>query len=178
MRASIIAFSLLSTLVSGLAVPEVIARQAETLQPSLAVNVDQSSPDKASGPVTTGRVSRTNGQKDVQMLLSFELEARPGKTCAFAFSGPTKLEGSKRMKISGVDGTIAKDNTFDSRPTKGDSLCVMTVAEQGPATQDGAKCTFPCPDSKTVMGVMVEAADDNVEITWNIGNGGLTIQPN
>ena len=182
MKASIIALSLLSALASGLAVPEVAPRQAQIYHPTLAINIKQEFPNTPFCATTTGVVSRSNGPKDIQTLLSFSLPALPGKTCTLTFSDPASLSGSQRMQIFDVGGPIAEaDTTFLTRPYRNNYRCAMAVkpAGQGAATvQDDVSCTFKCPDSATTLIFETVPAGDNVEITWDIATAGLVIQAN
>ena len=179
MKASIVAFSLLSALVSGLATPEVAPRAAQIYRPTLAVNIKQEAPNTAFGQTATGIVFRSNGPKDIQTLLSFSLPALPGKTCTIAFSDPTRLSGTQRMQIFDVGGPVTVVNTFLTRPFRNNYRCVLAVkpAGQGLATvQDDVSCTFKCPESATVLGFETVPAGDNVEITWDVATAGLVIQ--
>ena len=181
MKASIAAFSLLSALVSGLAVPEVAPRQAQIYRPTLAINIKQEAPNTPFRATTTGIVSRSNGPKDIQTLLSFSLPALPGKTCTLVFSNPARLSGTQRMQIFDVGGPITEANTFLTRPFRNNYRCAMAVkpAGQGNAVvQDNVSCTFKCPDIATVLGFETVPAGDSVEITWDTTTSGLVIQAN
>ena len=179
MKASIVAFSLLTALVSGLATPEVVPREVQTYRPTLAVNIKQESPNTPFGQTATGVVSRSNGPNDIQTLLSFSLPALPGKTCTIVFSDPTRLSGTQRMQIFDVGGPVTVANTFLTRPFRNNYRCVFAVkpAGQGLATvQDDVSCTFKCPESATVLGFETGPVGDNVEITWDVATAGLVIQ--
>ena len=176
MKASIVAFSLLSTLVSGLALPEVVPRGAETFPPSLAVNVKQDSPNAAIGSASTGEVS-----KNVQTLVSFSVPARPNTMCTFAFSNPVGLTETQRMKIYKVDADKITDKvTFGTKPEPQGSYCTVAVPPSGPATLEGGDlCKINCPDEAAVWGFELVPASDNDKITWELntsGTSGLTIQ--
>ena len=179
MKVSIVALSLLSVLVSGLATPEVAPRQVQIYRPTLAVNIKQEAPNTAFGPTTTGIVSRSNGPKDIQTLLSFSLPALPGKTCTLVFSDPIRLSGTQRMQIFDVGGPVTGTNTFLTRPFRNNYRCAMAVKPAGQgiaAVQDNVSCKFDCPRNATVLGFETVPAGDNVEITWNIVTAGLVIQ--
>jgi hypothetical protein len=179
MKASIAAFSLLTTLVSGLAMPEVVPRETKTYRPTLAVNLKQDAPGTAFGATTTGIVYRTNGQNEIQTLLSFSLPALPGKTCTLTFSDPTTVSWSQRMQIFDVGGTITAENTFLSRPYRNNFRCALAVkpAGQGAATElDYVSCKFPCPESAATLGFETVPMSDNDWITWDTTTSGLVIQ--
>jgi hypothetical protein len=179
MKASITAFSLLTTLVSGIAVPEVVPRDAQTYRPTLAVNLKQDFPNTAFGRTTTGIVSRENGQHEISTLLSFSLPALSGKNCALTFSDPATLTGSQRMQVFDVGGTITEGDVYSWRPYRNNYRCAMAVkpAGQGVATVvDNVSCSFPCPDSATTLGFETVPVGDNVVITWDTRTAGLVIQ--
>lgn len=181
MKASIVAFSFLTSLVSGLALPEVAPRGTQVFQPTLAINIKEASPNTAFGKTTTGTVFRDNGPHEVQTLLSYDLPALPGMTCSLTFSNPATLSGSQRMQIFDVGGPITEANTFLTRPYRNNYRCAMTVkaAGQGAASiDDNISCTFPCPSSATTLGFEAVPRWDSVEITWDTTTSGLVIEAN
>ena len=172
MKASIVALSLLSAVVSGLVVP----RDVQNFPPSLAVNVKQDSPNSASGSAATGEVS-----KNVQTLVSFALPALPQQICTYAFSNPVGLTETQRMKIYKVDADKITDKvTFGTKPENQDTGCTMAVPPSGPATLEGGDlCKFTCPESATVLGFELVPAGENDKISWTAntsGTSGFTIK--
>ena len=174
MKVSALTFSLLAALVSGIAVPEVVPRQAQTFRPTLAVVIKQDSPNTPGGPTTTGEVSRTNGQHDVSTLLSYNVS---GKKCSLSFSDPTLLSGSKTVQIFDLGGPVSATNTYLTRPFRNNYRCTMRIkpAGQGPAEIiDNVSCTnFDCPSG--VVGYEVVPQNDNVQVTWDTTTGGLVV---
>jgi hypothetical protein len=178
MKASIIVFSLLAALVSGLAMPEVVPRQAGTYYPTSAMNLKQDFPDTPF-PSQTGIVSRTNGQHDISTLLKFELPALTNKKCTVSFSDPKTLSGSQRMQIFDVGGEMTPQTTYNKRPYRNNYWCGMKVKPvgQGPADiEDDVRCTFDCPKTATTLVLETVPAGESVEITWDIATAGLVIK--
>lgn len=176
MKVSALTFSLLATIVSGIAVPEVAPRQSQTFRPTLAVNIKQDSPNTAFGATTTGVVSRTGGQHDIQTLLSYTLNSSvSGKKCSLSFSGPATVSGSKTVQIFDVGGPITTSNTFLSRPYRNNFRCTMTINPTGPATisTDISCGSFDCPTG--VVGFEVVPENDTVGVTWDTTSAGLII---
>ncbi|RPB01615.1 hypothetical protein L873DRAFT_1803406 [Choiromyces venosus 120613-1] len=99
MKILILAFSFLFTLVSGLTLPGFTTCQAQTIKLTLAVNIEEDSPNSAFGNTSIPQVICVYGLHNVQALISFNLLTLSGKTYSLAFFEPATLTSTGWIQI-------------------------------------------------------------------------------
>ncbi|CUS14186.1 unnamed protein product [Tuber aestivum] len=176
--ALVAAVSALSTVVSGLALPNLVLRAPQIFRPAVGLVVKEDNPNTAFPPTNTVEVSRKNGQHNVKTLLGFSLPPLPGKVCTISFSNGFTPSGSRRMQLFTTIGYPSNGNTWNSKPStnvhKGTFLASVNGA--GPATVvEDFGLTFDCPSSATNLGYEVQPVWDDDFITWDITTGGFVI---
>lgn len=177
MKLTLIAsLSVLSTLVSGLALPELV-RRGSPIYPSVCVSIKEKFPG-TSFPGPTVEVSRQNGSNNVKALLGFEVPACTGScTVSFSDAAPTP-SGSRRMQFFTSGRYPKSGDTWDMKPYtdihKG--TFTTTASGSGPATViEDFGLTFKCPSVSTQYGFEVQPVWDNDFVSWNCNTGGYII---
>jgi len=171
----IAAVSILSTLASGLALPDLTPR-ATVIRPEIAILLKGDFPDK-NFPTIIAEVSRTNGAHTVETLLGFNLPPCTG-SCAISFSDAISATGSRTMQLFRIIGYPGPGDTPNHRPPVNIHLGTFLVPPTitGPATVvEDFGLMFPCPATATKYGLYVAPVWDNVNVTWDITNGGFII---
>jgi len=170
----IAAVSVLSTLASGLALPDLTPR-AITVRPSIAIVIKEDSPTTAFPPASAVEVSRTNGGHTVKTLLGFPVPGCTG-TCTFSFNGSNPPSGSRTLQLYTSGGFPTNGNTWNSHPFTNKHIGTFLVPASGvgPATVlEDFGLTFTCPTTTT--GYEVQPVNDNDSVTWDITTGGFIL---
>ena len=173
----IAAVSVLSTLASGLALPDLTPR-SNVIRPDIAVVIKEEKPDYAFGSTTNAEVSRVNGSKNVKTLLGFTVPACTGKcTVKFSDASPTPT-GSRRMQFFTTGWYPTADNTWNKKPYTDIHKGTFTTTNSGAGAATVVEdfgLTFDCPSTSTKYGFEVQPVWDNDYVTWDITKGGYTI---
>ena len=171
----IAAVSVLSTLASGLALPDLTPRST-VIRPSIAVVIKEDFPT-TSFPTTTPEVSRKNGVHNVKTLLGFSIPACTG-TCTFSFSNGLTATGSRTLQLFTSGRYPASGDTWNSHPFTNNQLGTFLVplggSGQATVVQDFG-LTFPCPTADVKNGYEVQPVNDDDSVTWDIATGGFIL---
>lgn len=173
----IAALSVLSTLVSGLALPD-LARRGSTIYPDICIVIKEEFPDTPFPPNPICEVSRKNGSKNVKTLLGFTIPPCTG-SCTVRFNDalPTPT-GSRRMQFFTSGRYPVDGDTWNKKPFTNNHIgtFVTTDAGPGPATVvEDFGLTFPCPATTTKYGFEVQPVWDNVFVSWDCTKAGYFI---
>jgi len=176
--ALITAASILSTLASGFALPDLSPR-ATVIRPSIAVVVKSKFPDTSFGPNNIAEVSFSQEGGVVETLLGFIVPPCTGR-CTISFSDAIAAAGSRTLELFSTNRYPAPGDTWNTRPFldvhKGTFLVSTTGA--GLATVlDDSGLTFPCPATTTNYGFDVAPVWDDY-VLWDITKGGFIITCN
>ncbi|PUU81105.1 hypothetical protein B9Z19DRAFT_1020301 [Tuber borchii] len=167
--------SILSTLASGLALPDLTPRGA-VIRPDIAIVIKEDFPT-TSFPTTTAEVSRSNGQHNVKTLLAFTVPACTGK-CTVSFSDATTATGSRRMQFFTTGSPPTDGNTWTSKPYTNIHKGTFTTSSSGAGAATVVEdfgLTFDCPSTSTKYGFEVQPVWDNDSVTWDIKKAGFII---
>ena len=170
------AVSVLSTLASGLALPDLTPRST-VIHPAIGIVIKQDSPDTAFPPTNTAEVSRSNQLHEVRTLLGFVVPPCTG-TCTFSFpSAATTSTGSGQLQLFSTIGYPKDGNTYNSKPSTDKQLGAFQTSTTGAATllQGFEGLTFACPSNTSNLGYEVHPVGDNDSVTWDIATGGFII---
>ena len=164
----IAAVSVLSTLVSGLALPN-LAPRSTVIRPSAFV-IKEDFPG-TSFPTTTAEVGRTNGQHNIKTLLAFTISPCSG-SCTVSFAGASTATGSQRMQFFTLGYPPSDGNTWTSKPYT--DIHKGTFQSTGTVVEDFG-LTFSCPSVTTTYGFEVQPVWDNDYVTWDTTTAGFVI---
>ena len=153
---------ILSTIASGLALPD-LSRRGAVIRPSIAILVKDDFPAAPLPPTKIAEVSRTNGAHTVRTFLGFIVPACSGK-CIISFSDAIATSGSRRLQLFTTSGSI-NIGTFQVPPTGAGPAIVV----------NDFGLTFPCPVTATKLGYEVRPVWDSDYVTWDITKGGFII---
>ena len=162
------AVSILSTLASGLALPDLTPR-ATAIRPELAIVVKEDSPDTAFPPTNIVEVSRRGGAHTVETFLCFVLSACTG-VCTISFSNAISASGSRTMQLFSTFRCPVVGDSMSTSPPLNAYLGTFLVP---PSV--GLDPKFPCPATTTNYGFAVVPVGDYDSVTWDITNGGFII---
>ncbi|PUU81113.1 hypothetical protein B9Z19DRAFT_1062911 [Tuber borchii] len=169
----IAAVSVLSTLVSGLALPDLTPRSL-VIHPEIGAVIKEDFP-KTSFPATPANVSRSNGQHNVKTLLGFDVPPCTGK-CTISFTDALTATDSRRLQLFTTIGYPAKENTWESKPSTNNHIGTFLVSISGPAVVvEDFGLTFECPKTTAKYGYEVQPVWDDDHVTWDITTGGFII---
>ena len=168
--------SILSTLVPGLAQPDLTPR-ATVIRPEIAILLKQDFPDR-NFRTTIAEVSFTNGAHEVLTLLGFNLPPCTG-ACTVSFSDALAANGTRMLQLFRMIGYPGPSDTYNHKPPVDVYLGSFLVPPTGtgPATVvEGFEPTLGCPATTTKYGLFVRSrfGDDNY-VTWDITKGGFII---
>ena len=168
------AVSVLSTLASGLALPDLTPRST-VIRPAIGVVIKQDSPT-ISFPPTPAEVSRLNQLHEVRTLLGFVVPPCTG-TCTISFpTAATTATGSAQLQLFSTLQYPTPATTWNTRPSTGNQLGTFQVSTTGPATVlQNFGLTFDCPTTTTNKGYEVQPVNDNDSVTWDFATGGFII---
>ncbi|PUU81104.1 hypothetical protein B9Z19DRAFT_652836 [Tuber borchii] len=172
----IAALSVLSTLVSGSALPD-LTRRGTVIRPAIGIMIEEKFPDYDFPPINAVEVSRTNGADNVRSLLGFVVPACTG-TCTFSFSDASTATGSGQINLFTLGWYPVFGNTWNSKPFTNIQLGTFQASTtgSGPATVvQNFGLTFVCPTTTTNLGYEVQPVNDNDFVLWDITNGGLIL---
>ena len=165
--------SIISTLASGLALPDLTPRSL-VIHPEIGVVIKEDFP-KTSFPTTTAEASRSNGKHNVKTLLGFAVAPCTGQ-CTISFTDALTATGSRRLQLFTTIGYLAKDNTWESKPSTNKHIGTFLVLIPGPAVVlEDFGLTFDCPKTTTNLGYEVQPVWDDDSVTWDITTGGFII---
>jgi len=165
--------SILSTLASGLALPNLTPRSL-VIHPEICVVIKEDFP-KTSFPTTTAEVSRRNGQHNVKTLLGFVVPPCTGQ-CTISFTDALTATGSRRLQLFTLGGYPADGNTWESKPYTDVHKGTFLVSIPGPAVVvENIGLTFDCPKTTTKFGYEVQPVWDDDSVTWDCKTGGFII---
>ncbi|RPA90604.1 hypothetical protein L873DRAFT_1820811 [Choiromyces venosus 120613-1] len=174
----IAAISILSTLASGLALPNLTPRDAP-IYPNITIAIKEDFPTQSF--LGVAEVSRTNGANNVKTLLGFSLDPFPaGKKCTISFSDAFMATGSRRMQFFTTIGYPADGDTWYNKPSTNNQLGTFLTSDSGagPATVvEDFGLTFDCPTVPTSYGYEVQPVWDNDNVTWAARTSGFFITP-
>ena len=175
----IAAASILSTLASGFALPDLTPR-ATVIRPELAIAVKEDSPDTPVPSTNIAEASRTNGAHTVETFFCFVLPTCTG-SCTISFSDAISATGRRTLQLFSTSTCPVERGSWNTRPFldvhKGTFLVPPTAT--GPATVvEDFGLTFPCPMTTTNYGFAVIPVGDEDYLTWDITKGGLIITCN
>ncbi|RPA92682.1 hypothetical protein L873DRAFT_1817346 [Choiromyces venosus 120613-1] len=184
---AIAAISILSTIASGLVLPDLTTRDAPihleivikedplatVYHPEIAIVIKEDYPITAFPPNTLPKVSRSNGAHNVKTLLGFNLPPFPqGKKCTISFSGASSTSGSGRMQLFTTIGYPAYGNTWYYKPSTNIHKGTFQTSGTGPGTVvEDFGLTFNCPTAPTKYGWEVQPVWDDDRITWGFSSG-------
>ncbi|PUU81108.1 hypothetical protein B9Z19DRAFT_972524 [Tuber borchii] len=169
----IAAVSVLSTLVSGLALPNLVPRST-VFQPNVAVVIKEDFPT-TSFPTTTAEVGRSNGQHNMKTLLAFVIPPCSG-TCTVSFDGASSATGSQRMQFFTLGYPPSAGNTWNSKPyTDIHKGTFQTAGSSTGTVVEDFGLTFNCPSVITNYGFEVQPVWDNDYVTWDTTTAGYII---
>jgi len=169
----IAAISILSTLASGLALPDLTPR-ATVIRPEIAAVIKEDFP-RTPYPGIIAEVSRRNGAHEVRTLLGFAVPACTG-FCKFSFTDAITATGSRTVQLFTTIGYPTKESTWESRPPTNFHIGTFLVNIPGPAdVLEDFGLRFPCPATATKYGYEVKPVNDNISVTWDITKGGFII---
>jgi len=172
----IAAVSVLSTLASGLALPD-LTRRGTVIRPAIGIMITEKFPDYDWPPIDAVEVSRTNGANNFRSLLGYEVPACIG-TCTFSFSDAANATGSRQINLFTLGSYPVFGNTWNSKPFTNNQLGTFQTSTtgSGPATVvQNFGLTFPCPSATTNLGYEVQPVNDDDFVLWYISQGGLII---
>ena len=167
------AVSVLSTLASGLALPDLTPRST-VIHPEITVAI------KADFPTTsfpaTAEVSRLNQNHEVRTLLGFQVPPCTG-TCTFSFpTAANTATGSAQMQLFSVFQYPSSTTTWNTRSTTNIQLGTFKASTTGAATVvDNFGLSFACPSITTFLAYELHPVNDNDSITWNVPGGGFIL---
>jgi len=169
----IVAAFILSTLASGLTLPDLTPRSIIRPEIAILVNEDNLLP---TWPVRVVEVSRWRWAHNTKALLGFVVPACTG-TCKISFSDAIAATGTRGLQLFTMGGYPTCGNTWTTRPFldihKGSFLAPDGL---GPATVvEDFGLTFNCPSTSTKYGFDVSPAGDNDYVIWDITKGGFII---
>lgn len=181
----ITAVTALSTLASGMVILDLDPAPApltlgRTFRPAIAIPIQEEFPDTAYPPTRWGRVSRTNGSKNIKTLLGFSLPALSGKSCTISFSDAAEVDkkGSRKMQLFTTGGYPAQGNTWNKKPFTDQHKGTFLTSEDGTGAAtvlENFGLKFPCPEFATSYGFEVQPVGDNDYVLWDITKGGFVI---
>ncbi|RPA90578.1 hypothetical protein L873DRAFT_1820765 [Choiromyces venosus 120613-1] len=181
----IAAISILSTLASGLVLPDLTPRDAPihlevvikedflatVFHPPICIVIKEDYPITAFPPAAICEVSRSNGSHNVKTLLGFNLPAfPPGKKCTISFSDASSASGSFKMQLFTTIGCPAYGNTWYYKPSTNihKGTFQTSTSGAGKATVvDDYGLTFNCPIVPTWYCFEVQPVGDDDKVTWN-----------
>ena len=174
----ITAVSILCTLASGLALPD-LSRRATVIRPSIAVVVKSKLPNTSFFPKNIAEVSLSQEGDVVETLLGFIVPPCTGR-CTISFSDAIASAGSRTLQLFSTSRYPAPDDTWNTRPFldvyKGTFIVSATGAGKATVFEDSG-LTFPCPATTTNYGFDVAPVWDDYVI-WDITKGGFIITCN
>ena len=169
------AVSVLSTLASGLALPDLTPRST-VIRPAIGVVIKQDFPT-SSFPATPAEVSRLNQNHEVRTLLGYSVPACTG-TCTFSFpTAANTATGSGQLQLFSTIQYPTSASTWNTRPSTNNQLGTFQASTTGAATvlQTFPGLTFACPSTTANLGFEVHPVNDNDSVTWDIATGGFVI---
>ena len=165
--------SILSTLASGLALPDLTTR-ATVIRPEIGVVIKEDDP-KSSFSATPAEVSRKNGAHNVKTLLGFVVPPCTGQ-CTISFASALTATGSGRLQLFTTIGYPTEKSTWESKPSTNEHVGTFLVSIPGPAVVvENFGLTFDCPKTTTKFGYEVQPVWDDDYVTWDIKTGGFII---
>ena len=171
----ITAVSILSTLASGFALPDLV-RRATVIGPSIAIVVKSEFPDTPSPPTNMTEVS-SDQRGDTDTLLGFVVPACTGR-CTISLSDAIAAAGSRTLELFSMSKYPAFGDTWNTGPfavvQKGTFLVSTTGAGRATVVEDFG-LTFDCPTTTTNYGFEVAATWEGDYVIWDITKGGLII---
>ena len=170
----IAAISILSTLASGLALPDLTPRSL-VIHPEIGVVIKEDYPT-TSFPAAPAEVGRSNGQHNVKTLLCFVVPPCVGK-CTISFTDALAAGGSRRLQLFTLGGCpTSGKTTWESKPYTDIHKGTFQVSIPGPAAVvEDFGLAFDCPVATTKYGFELQPVWDNDFVTWDISKGGLII---
>ncbi|PUU81103.1 hypothetical protein B9Z19DRAFT_652823 [Tuber borchii] len=169
------AVSVLSTLASGLALPDLTPRST-VIHPSIAILIKQDYPTTAFPPTNTAETSRSNQLHEVRTLLGYEVPPCTG-TCTFSFpTAATTATGSAQVQLFSTIQYPQSGNTWNSKPSTNQELGAFQTSTTGAATvMQNFGLTFACPTTNTKLGFETHPVNDNDSVTWDVPTGGFIL---
>jgi len=169
----IAAISILATLTSGLALPDLTPRSL-VIHPEIGAVIKEDSPT-TSFPATPANVSRSNGQHNVKTLLGFAVPPCTGQ-CTISFTDALTATDSRRLQLFTTIGYPTDKSTWDSKPSTDVHKGTFLVSIPGPAVVvEDFGLTFDCPKTPAKYGYEVQPVWDYDRVTWDIKTGGFII---
>ncbi|PUU81107.1 hypothetical protein B9Z19DRAFT_1062905 [Tuber borchii] len=157
----IAAISILSTIVSGLALPDISRHGTVVIHPSIGLLVKEDFPAAPLPPTKIVGVSPRNGAHAVRTFLRFPVPACTGK-CTISFSDAIVTSGSRTLQL--FSGSI-HIGTF-----------LVPLTGVGPAiVVNDLGLTSPCPATTTNRDYEVRPVGNDDIVTWDITKGGFII---
>jgi len=169
----IAAVSILSTLASGLALPDLTPR-ATTVRPAIGIVIKEDAPNTPFPPTNSVEVSRSGGKHTVKTLLGFPVPGCTG-TCTFSFIGSNPPSGSRTLQLFTSGRSPVNGDTWNSHAFTNNHIGTFLVpANGGPATVvENHGLTFDCP--ATTTGYEVQPVGDDDSVTWDITTQGFIL---
>ena len=169
----IAAVSILSTLASGSALPDLTPRSL-VIHPEIGVVIKEDF-SGMSFPATPAEVSRKNGAHNVKTLLCFEVPPCTGK-CTISFTDALTTTGSRRLQLFTLGWCPTSKSTWVSKPYTDIHKGTFQVSIPGPAAVvEDFGLTFDCPKTTAKYGFELQPVWDDDFVTWDISKGGLII---
>jgi len=164
--------SILLTLVSGLALPDLTPR-ATVIRPEIGIMIREDYPRFPFPKIRIAEVSRRNGAHNVKNLLGFAVPPCRG-SCKISFTDAITATGSRTLQLFTTIGYPAEGNTWESKPSTDNHIGTFLVNIPGPATVlEDHSLTFPCPATATKLGYEMQPVNDDDYVTWDITSGGF-----
>lgn len=170
------AVSVLSTLASGLALPDLTPRST-VIHPAIAILIKQDSPDTAFPATNTAETSRSSQLHEVRTLLGYVVPPCTG-TCTFSFpSAATTATGSAQVQLFSTTRYPKVGDTYNSKPSTNNQLGTFQTSTTGAATiiQGFPGLTFACPSVTSYLGFETHPVNDNDSVTWDVPTGGFIL---
>ena len=165
--------SILSTLASGLALPDPTLRSL-VIHPEICVVIKEDFPRTPFLP-PPAEVSRGNGKDTVTTLLGFVVPPCSGQ-CTISFTDALTATGNRRLQLYTVSGYPTDGNTWKSKPHIDVYKGTFLVSIPGPAVVvENFGLTFNCPVTTTKYWYEVQPVWDDDYVTWDCKTGGFII---
>lgn len=176
MKLTLIAtISILSTIASGLALPE-LNRRKMVIRPGIAILIKEGVVTPIP-PVSIAEASSSSGVHRVQTLLGFVVPPCIGK-CTFSFSDALTAGGSRKLRLFTISRYPVFGDTWDWRPYTDINKGTVQVSATGvgpAAVVEDFGLTFPCPATAAKRGYQVSQVGDDDYVSWDITKGGFII---
>ena len=166
--------SILSTLASGLALPDLTLRSL-IIHPEICVVIKEDSSKTSLPKPDIVEVSRRNGAHNVKTLLGFVVPPCTGQ-CTISFASALTATGSRRLQLFTIIGYPAEGNTWESKPPTNNHIGTFLVPIPDPVVVvEDFGLKFNCPATTTKFGYEVQPVWDDDYVTWDCKTGGFII---